>query len=355
MQDSQSTLLTETANGLYCAQGDFYVDPWRPVKRAVVTHAHSDHAVSGSEAYLAAREGDAILRMRLGSASSITFLKYGEAVTLGGVRLSLHPAGHMTGSAQVRLEFGGRITVVSGDYKLQADPTCRSFEPIRCHTFITESTFGLPIFRWNETASVIHEIEEWQRTNRDAGRASLITAYTVGKAQRILASLRNDFGPIIAHGAIFNACRAYRECGVRLPNLLGVSEVGPGFEWTQALIIAPPSALGSPWMRRFGDLSTAMASGWMRVRGIRRRRAVDRGFVLSDHVDWPDLISAIAMSEAETILVTHGYTDQVVRHLVSQGRQARVVKTQFRGESEEGENVEAPSSDVDTGESEAQG
>ncbi len=327
------TVLQETPLGLYCAAGDFYVDPWKPVARAIITHAHSDHARSGCQSYLAARSGSAILRMRLGRQAHISFIDYNQTQTIGAARVSLHPAGHMTGSAQVRIEVDGQVWVVSGDYKLQHDPTCSTFEPVRCHTFITESTFGLPIYRWDAPEIVVDQIHQWWRGNQSAGRASVLLGYTIGKAQRLLASLDDTIGPIYAHGAVFNACHAYRDCGVRLPELHHVMQAPAKNNWSQALIVAPPSALGSTWLRRFGDVSTAMASGWMRVRGIRRRRAVDRGFVMSDHVDWQDLMLAIEQTGAENVWVTHGYTSQVVQTLQSRGLNARVVATQFTGES----------------------
>ncbi len=329
------SILRETPVGLYCEAGNFYVDPWRPVDRAIVTHAHSDHARSGCASYMAARAGSAILRMRLGRSSRIHFVDYGEVSSIGSARVSLHPAGHMTGAAQVRIEVAGEVCVVSGDYKLQPDPTCDGFEPVRCHTFVTESTFGLPLYRWDDAAEVFEEINGWWSANRARGAASLLLGYTVGKAQRLLASVDASIGPIFAHGSILNACRAYRECGVALPPLGNCMEVDGKFDWSQALIVAPPSAQGTTWLRRFGNVSTAMASGWMRVRGIRRRRAVDRGFVLSDHVDWQDLFTAIEATGASSVWVTHGYTQQVVRTLQARGLEARVVSTEFTGESAE--------------------
>jgi len=330
-----SNLLTETKRGLYCPVGDFYIDPWQSVDRAVVTHAHSDHARWGCKSYLAANAGEAIFRMRLGDEPDYQFIEYGERVSINGVKVSLHPAGHMTGSAQVRIEHGGEIVVVSGDYKLQSDPTCRTFEPVRCHTFVTESTFGLPIYRWQAPEVVFAEINAWWRDNQQRGKTSVLFGYTVGKAQRLLAGVDTSIGLIFGHGAILKACEAYRNCGVELPELMNVMEIDNKFDWSQALVVAPPSARGSTWLRRFGDVSLAMASGWMRVRGIRRRRVVDRGFVISDHVDWLGLMDAVEASEAESIWVTHGYTEQVVKHLRGRGIDAKEVKTEFRGEPEE--------------------
>ena len=336
-------LLTETKNGLYCEAGDFYVDPWNPVPRAVVTHAHADHARWGCKSYLAAKTGEHIFRMRLGDKADFQFADFGEKVSINGVNVSLHPAGHMTGSAQIRIEHQGEVIVASGDYKLESDATCQTFEPVKCHTFITESTFGLPIYRWQNPDEVFQDINAWWRENQANGRASILFGYTVGKAQRLLSSVDASTGPIFGHGAILKACEAYRKCGVTLPDLNNVMEVDKGHDWSQALVVAPPSARGSTWLRRFGNVSMAMASGWMRIRGVRRRRVVDRGFVISDHVDWLGLMEAIKSTEAENIWVTHGYTRQVVEHLTKNGYNAREVVTQFRGELEDDapENTEA--------------
>jgi putative mRNA 3-end processing factor len=320
--------------GLYCPVGDFYIDPWAAVDRAIVTHAHSDHACPGSHAYLTARPGAALLRARLGPDAAIQTAPYGDRVAFGEVSVSLHPAGHVLGSAQVRIEHRGEVWVVSGDYKLSPDPTCEPFEPLRCHTFVSESTFGLPIFRWPEAATVIEDIRTWWSANREAGKASVLFAYPLGKAQRILATLDTSIGPVYAHGAVERISRIYREQGVALP-----ATPPPGAESRGALIVAPPSCMGSPWMKRFpaAATSTAMASGWMRIRGTRRRRSLDRGFVISDHADWPGLLAAIDETRAESVWVTHGIRAPLVRWLEEHGRNARVVEARFEGEREDAE------------------
>ena len=325
------TLLTETPAGLYCPAGDFYIDPWQPVNRAVITHAHADHARPGHAQYLTARAGQFVLQARLGPQAQITTLDYGESLTLGGVQLSLHPAGHVLGSAQVRLESGGEILVVSGDYKVASDPTCQPLEVVRCHTFITESTFGLPIYRWPAQEVLLESMNQWWRANRDEGRASLVFAYALGKAQRVLAGLDSTIGPIFCHGAVEKMNAAYRYAGVQLPatNYAGNQRSA---NWAGTLIVAPPSAAGTPWQRKFGDAATAFVSGWMAVRGARRRRAVDRGFVLSDHADWPGLLSTIAGTGAERVLVTHGQVAVMVRWLREQGLAAQPLRTEFEGE-----------------------
>ena len=327
-------LLQLTAQGLYCPAGDFWVDPWAPVERAVVTHAHADHARPGSERYLGSAEGERVLRRRLGPDAEIETVEWGERVTIGDAAVSLHPAGHILGSAQVRIEVGGEVWVVSGDYKSEPDPTCTPFEPVRCHLFVTESTFGLPIYRWRPQREVFAEIDEWWRANREAGRASLLLGYSLGKAQRLLAGVDRSIGPIFTHGAVEKLNADYRAGGVDLPETTYVGDAPEGTDWGGALIVAPPSAHGTPWSRRFGDLSAGFCSGWMRIRGPRRRRAVDRGFTLSDHVDWPQLLAAIEATGAERVWVTHGYRAQVVRWLVEQGLDARAVETRFEGEAE---------------------
>ena len=322
-------LLSLTDHGLYCAAGDFFVDPWRPVARAVITHAHADHARPGSAAYLCAASGAGILRARLGPEAAIEMLAYGEATTINGVAVSLHPAGHILGSAQVRLAHGGEVWVVSGDYKTDPDPTCAPFESVPCHTFITEATFGLPIYRWPAQAEVFAGVNDWWRANQAAGRAGVLFAYALGKAQRVMAGIDPSIGPIYVHGAVARLNAAYRAAGVALPDWAYVGDAPPKTDWTRALIIAPTSAQGTPWLRRFGEQSAAFASGWMRVRGQRRRRAVDRGFVLSDHVDWPGLLTAIEATGASRVLVTHGYSAVVVRYLRERGLEAYELDTPF--------------------------
>ncbi|HZZ92125.1 MAG TPA: ligase-associated DNA damage response exonuclease [Usitatibacter sp.] len=326
-------LIEPAARGLYCEAGDFYIDPWEPVDRAVITHAHGDHARPGSRAYLSAACGVPVLRRRLGEDGTIEGLAYGEPRILNGVTVSLHPAGHVLGSSQVRIEHGGEVWVVSGDYKLDPDPTCEPFEPVRCHTFVTESTFGLPIYRWREPRAIFAGIEAWWRANQVSGRASLIFAYAFGKAQRILASIDAAIGPIVVHGAVDSLNEGYRACGVALPPTRRVADTDTKQDYAGSLILAPPSAQASPWLRRFGDYSDAFASGWMAIRGARRRRAVDQGFVLSDHADWPSLNRAIEATGAQRIFVTHGAITPLVQWLGERGYEAHAMRTEFQGEA----------------------
>ena len=340
-------LLRITPAGLFCEAGQFFIDPWQPVSRAVITHAHGDHARRGSPLYLTCRDGERVLRARMLPQARIDTLAYGEELLLHGVKVSFHPAGHILGSAQVRIEHRGEVWVVSGDYKVTPDPTCAPFEPLRCHTFVTESTFGLPVFRWPSQTSVFDQINAWWRENQAAGRASLLYGYALGKAQRLLAGVDAGIGPISTHGAVETVNVHYRESGIALPRTTVATQAQAPAKWSDALIVAPPSAHGTPWMRKFGEVSTAFASGWMCLRGARRRRTVDRGFVLSDHADWPELLGAVRATGAERILVTHGYIGAMVRWLQEQGLQAEALATRFEGEQDDAPALDPE--DVDYG------
>lgn len=334
-------LITLTSRGLYCKKGDFYVDPWLPVDRAVLTHAHADHTYRGNKHYLVPAEGERLSRIRLGDEADISTQPYGESSTLNGVKVSFHPAGHVLGSAQVRIEHKGEVWVISGDYKLMPDATCAPFEPVKCGHFVTEATFGLPIYRWQPTKYIFGEINEWWRRNQDLGKASVLFAYSLGKSQRIMNGIDRSLGRIFTHGAVERLTQAYREHGVDMPNTTYVGSVEDKKAFAGSLVIAPPSAQQAVgWLKRFGKHATGFASGWMMVRGARRQRAVDRGFVLSDHADWPELMTAIKASEAETVYVTHGFSEEVVRFLTENGQNAVPLKTQFVGDAAAEETVE---------------
>lgn len=327
-------MLTETPLGLYCAEGDFYLDPWGAVPRAVLTHGHGDHARAGSAAYLCATPSLPILRRRLGTEAVIEGRPYGEPVTIGGVRLSFHPAGHIRGSAQVRLEGPAGVWVLSGDYKRAADPTCEPFEVQRCDTFVSESTFGLPIYRWDPTAQVIAEILAWWHQNRDREVASVLFCYTLGKAQRILSELAaHTDRPVFVHGLMQPMIDVFRADGVAmLPTSVLVNRPR-GSSFAGELVLAPPSARGTPWMRRLGEFSDGLTSGLMRVRGVRRQRGYDRGFVLSDHADWPALLTTVDESGAGRVLTTHGHADPLARHLRTLGLETGRLRTAWDDEA----------------------
>lgn len=329
-------LLRVTDRGLWCEPADCYIDPWAPVDRAVVTHAHGDHLRWGCRHYLVAEPGLGVTRQRLGAlADRAEGMPYGARRTINGVTISFHPAGHILGSAQVRVEHRGEVWVVSGDYKTEPDPTCAPWEPVRCHTFVTECTFGLPIYRWPAAAQVTAEINAWWAANAAAGRASLLYGYALGKAQRLLAGLDPSIGPILTHGAVEAMTACYRDAGVALPPTTYATVDRRDPSWSHALVLAPPSVDGSAWARRFGAASAAFASGWMQVRGARRRRGVDRGFVVSDHVDWPQLLAAIEATGATRVLPTHGFTGPVVRWLRERGFEAEALATRFAGDTDD--------------------
>lgn len=298
----------------------------------MITHAHADHLRPGCGSYLVARAGLELARARLPEGARIEAVEYGEAVYIDGVRVSLHPAGHVLGSAQVRVEHRGEVWVASGDYKVQADPTCAPFEPIRCDTFISECTFGLPVYRWPDIHLVMHELLRLREQAAADGQALLLGAYALGKAQRVLALLGDAAGKVALHGAVERITNVYRECGVALPSTLAVADFPRKHDWAGTLVIAPPSALNGSWARRFGAAPRVLASGWMTIRGARRRRGVDAGLIVSDHADWPGLLQAITATDAQRVLLTHGQTAPLVRTLRQSGIDADTLRTEYAGE-----------------------
>ena len=327
-------LISFTENGLYCQRGDFYIDPWKPVRRAVITHGHSDHARFGSQFYFCHDDTAPILRARLGTEIRIETAGYGKGFTSNGVSGSLFPAGHVVGSAQIRVAYKDEVWVVSGDYKLEYDGVSTAFEPVPCDTFITESTFGLPIYQWKPQIEVIDEIDRWVRSNRSKGRFSVLSAYSLGKAQRLVKALADYGYTCYVHGAIFNMHEVVSEL-VELPEVVHLKAEVPKEEVMQGIIISTGSAIDSPWMRRWSPWSLGICSGWMQVRGAQRRRNADAGFVLSDHADWPGLLEAISATGASCVYATHGFQDQLARYLKEAlGIRAGVVRTSF-GEDEE--------------------
>jgi len=332
MQSDSAPLIVGTDRGLYCPPGDFYIDPWQAVQSAVITHAHGDHLRHGSARYILARPGATIAQHRLGSGHTVTPVEYGAPMRIGKTQVSLHPAGHILGSAQVRIEHEGEVWVVSGDYKRDPDPTCQPFEQLECDVFISEATFALPVYRWSPTPQVVEEIVRWWHANRERGIASLLFCYALGKAQRVLAELKaftND--TVYLHGAVDSLTQLYRKSGVEMvPTAPATTEKKT--DYRGALIIAPPSAAGTPWTRRFGEHSSGFCSGWMRVRGDRRRRGYDRGFVISDHADWPGLLDTCLATRAKKVLLTHGYSDALTRYLNERGVSAAALATAFGDE-----------------------
>lgn len=331
-------LIDFTQKGMYCSQADVFIDPWHSVNKALITHAHSDHARAGSQHYLAHNQSIPILQARLGS-HHFSGVAYGEKVVINGVTFSFHPAGHVLGSSQIRVEHKGEVWVLSGDYKLQNDAVSASFEAIECHTFVTESTFGLPIFNWKQQAVVMNEINAWWYEQKALGKTCLIYAYSLGKAQRILQGIDHSIGNVFVHGAVDEMNKAYIEAGIKLKPYQRVTPDLDKSIYKGALIIAPSSVDGSAWLKRFEPYVTANASGWMALRGARRRGATDKGFVLSDHADWNELNTAIKLTKAENIIVTHGYTQVFSKWLREQGLNAIDVQTQYTGESFKEEEI----------------
>jgi putative mRNA 3-end processing factor len=330
-----SDLVTASPLGLHCEAGGFHIDPAGEVELAALTHAHGDHARPGSRAYLCAEPSLSFLRKRLGPDAAIRGVPYGERLRLGAVEVSFHPAGHVRGSAQVRLSSGSEVWVVSGDYKRAPDPTCAPFEVVPCDVFVTESTFALPIYRWDEPGAVAADILAWWDRNREAGIASVLFCYAMGKAQRILAELaRLTDRAVLVHGAVQAITDLYRQDGALLLPTVPMAEQPARRSYAGELVLAPLSASGSLWMRRFGAHETAFASGWMRVRGTRRRKGYDRGFVLSDHADWPALLRTVEETGARRLRVTHGYAEELARYLGEKGYETAVLPTAYEGEAD---------------------
>jgi putative mRNA 3-end processing factor len=337
----KGTMLKFDTKGIYCPQADVYIDPWQPVNKALITHAHSDHARIGSRSYLCHTDTIPLLRLRLGEDIHVTGLPYNETLVINGVKISFHPAGHIIGSAQVRLEYKGEVWVVSGDYKLQSDGITVPFEPVRCHHFITESTFGLPVYKFPAPDQVHAEVNNWWQQNAGQGINSVIIGYALGKAQRIIRHLDQSIGNIFVHGAVDNVNRTLQDHGLFSANTTRITPDTDKKDFVGGIIVAPPSAIGTSWMNRFAPYSLGICSGWMQLRGARRRRAADRGFVLSDHCDWEQLNTAVAATGAEYIYVTHGYQSVFSRWLNEhKGLQAFEVETDY--ETDENEDIAVP-------------
>jgi len=330
-----TSLLQFTDKGIYCAQADVYIDPWQPVGKAIITHAHADHARFGHKHYLCHRISKPVLQYRLGQDCNIQSVEYEEQVTINGVTFSLHPAGHIPGSAQIRVAFKDEVWVVTGDYKLEYDGISTSYEPVKCHTFITECTFGLPVYRWPDPKAVNADINSWWKCCAENRVTPVLIGYSLGKAQRLIHGLDKSFGTVYTHGAVENMNEALRYAGVSVGDTVKVTPEISREAFKDGIVVAPPSALGTSWMNKFRPFSVAIASGWMALRGTRRRRAVDRGFVVSDHADWKGLNEAVKLSGAERVITTHGYTDIFTKWLQDNRINAMAESTQFEGELSE--------------------
>jgi putative mRNA 3-end processing factor len=326
------SLLEFTGNGIYCPAAGVYLDPWKPVPKALITHGHSDHASWGHGSYLCTTSAAPVIKHRLNLSGNIETLDYGNPVFINGVEFSFHPAGHIPGSAQIRIAHHGEVWVFSGDYKLESDGISEPFEPLKCHTFITESTFGLPVYKWKAQREVFDDINQWWRRNQAAGKVTILAGYALGKSQRILKNVDPSIGKIFVHGAVDSLTQILRAQQLELPPTIYVSNEMKKKAFEGSLVVCPPSAIGSPWLRKFDPYSLGIASGWMGLRGARRRRGADRGFVLSDHADWTDLNRAVEATGAQRVFVTHGYSEVFAHWLSEKGIEAKVVKTRFEGE-----------------------
>lgn len=327
----KNPLLVFTAKGIYCEKADVYLDPTSPVDKAIISHGHADHSRWGHQKYITHHTNVPIIKHRLGDIK-VTGKDWGETFTVNGVKFSLHPAGHIIGSAQIRVEYQGEVWVFTGDYKTETDNIAVPYEVVKCDTFITECTFGLPAFKWRPQAEVFNDINTWWKQNQEDGRTSVLFGYSLGKAQRLLKNIDNSIGKIYTHGAVENMNEVVRKI-TPLPETIRVTKDIHKKEYSGNLVIAPPSAHGSSWIKKMTPYVTASASGWMAFRGARRRRAIDKGFVLSDHCDWQGLLSSIKATGAEKIICTHGYSDIFSRYLAAQGYDARTEETQYETES----------------------
>jgi len=320
---SMSQLLEFTSRGIYCSRADCYIDPKRVVERAIITHAHSDHARRGSKHYLAHRLTVPVLQHRLGKKISTQSVEYGEEIIINDVRFSLHPAGHVIGSAQVRVEYNGEVWVVTGDYKLAHDSLAGAFEPVQCNVLCTESTFGLPVYKWEDSESVIKKINKWWKKNTEENITSVLFCYSLGKAQRLLHSIDTTIGSVYVHPAIERINEIFRQQKLPIPGVHLLTESTKAEALQEALVMIPPTAMRNGWLDHIPNYSTANASGWMATQNISWMQNSDTGFVISDHADWDGLNKAVHLSGAEKIYVTHGFTDQFARWLCGQGYDAQ--------------------------------
>lgn len=330
-------LIKFTNKGIYCTQGDFYIDPWKPVNLAVTTHGHADHVKWGNKAYLCHELTKPILNQRLGDLN-IETLPYYKEININGVKLSLFPAGHVIGSAQIRLEYKGEVCVVSGDYKTEYDGISTAFQPVKCHTFVTESTFGLPVYKWQPQEKIFNEIRDWASDNLIKNKTTVLVAYSLGKAQRLIKNLHGGL-PIYVHQSIANLNEAFIKAGVALPETIRIHPDLRKEQLQQGIVIVPPALAEGRWIKNLLHAATGVCSGWMQVRASRRWRSADAGFALSDHADWPGLLSAIKSTAAEKVFVTHGYTATFAKYLNEIGIAAEEVKTQYG--NEEADELEA--------------
>lgn len=334
-------MLKFTPKGIYCVPGKFYIDPWRPVDYALITHGHADHARWGMKKYLCHHFTVPILKSRIGKDIQVQGIEYNENIIINSVKVSFHPAGHIIGSAQIRLEHKGRIVVISGDYKVQDDELTTPFEVVKCHEFITESTFGLPIYNWASIEKQNEQLQNWVLSNQSNGKTSVFVGYSLGKAQRIMKAV-DGIAPINVHYSIGKLNEAYESVGIKLPEYSTIDLREDVKYLDKGIVIVPPSLLDSNVIRKIPNRANAFCSGWMQVRGAKRWRSADAGFAISDHADWNGLLDAIKSTEAEKVYVTHGQTAVFSKYLNEIGIYAEELKTEFGSDDEEVESVNSP-------------
>lgn len=331
-------ILAFRPEGIFCIPGGFYIDPWRPVDLAVITHGHADHARWGMKKYLCHTFTAPILRSRISPDIAVETLNYNQPIYINGVKLSLHPAGHIIGSAQVRLEYKGKVIVISGDYKLQNDGLATPFESVRCHEFITESTFGLPIYHWQSVDQQNEMLRQWVLQNQQKGKTSVFIGYSLGKSQRIMKAMEG-IAPIYVHYSITKLNQAYESVGIQLPEWQPIDLREDVKHVDQNIVILPPALFDSKVIKKIPHISDAICSGWMQIRGARRWRSADAGFAISDHADWNDLLTAIKATEAEKVYVTHGQTAVFAKYLNEIGIQAVELHTEFGNDEENSDDL----------------
>lgn len=335
-------LIEFTNKGIYCIPGKFYLDPWRPVELAVISHGHGDHAKWGMKKYLCHDFTKPILQHRISPDIEVQSLPYGEQISINGVKLSFHPAGHIVGSAQIRLEYKGYVSVFSGDYKVQDDGLSTPFEIVRCNEFVTESTFGLPIYNWLEPEQYAEQMKNWHLMNKEQGKTSVFIGYSLGKAQRIMKAVEGC-GKIFVHNSVAKINEAIESSGIQLPEYEPVYFNEDLKKINNEIVIVPPALLDSNMIRKIPNRATGLCSGWMQVRGSRRWRSADAGFAISDHADWTGLLDTVKATGAEKVHVTHGQTAVFSKYLNELGIEAYEVKTHYGDEEEEEKNMlEAP-------------
>lgn len=334
-------LIKFTNKGIYCKQGNFYIDPWHPVDYAVTTHGHADHVKWGNKNYLCHELTKPILQQRYGLNDNVQTLPYRQTIDINGVKLSLYPAGHVIGSAQIKLEYKGEICVVSGDYKVEYDGISTAFEAVKCHTFVSESTFGLPIYNWQAQELIFEQLKNWITDNHHKGKTSILVAYSLGKAQRLIKNLTDQF-PIYVHQSIANLNESFIAAGVDLPKTISITPELKKEALQKGIVIIPPALADGKWIKTLQQPAVGVCSGWMAVRAGRRWRSADAGFALSDHADWPGLLTAIKATNAEKVFVTHGTTAVFAKYLNEIGISAEEVTTKYGAEDDDDDSLIKP-------------